>query len=57
MVQVECSDDPECGAPKILHQQTEVGVHKANLVMPREQVIGDAMTHVQENAVHSWGRK
>ena len=57
MVQVECSDDPECGAPKILHQPTEVGVHKANSVMPRKQVIGDAMTHVQENAVHSWGRK
>lgn len=51
-MQIEASDDPKCGAPECLNEDAEVGVHGANNVVPREKVVSDVVSHIQEDAVH-----
>lgn len=58
MVQIEAGDDPERGAPERLNEEAEVGVHEADAVVPREEIIRDTVSDIQEDAIHACeGRK
>lgn len=52
-MQIEGNDDPKCGAPECLNEVAEVGVHEADAVVPWEEVVCDAVPHIQEDAVHA----
>lgn len=53
MVQIQADDEHDCGAPKCLKEDAEVGVHEANLVVPREEIVSDCVGDKQEDAVHA----
>ena len=57
VVQVEGDDDPQGGAPERLRQELQVGVEGAVGPVPREDVVGDAVAHVEQDAVHAWDGK